>query len=229
MSGAGRAVVVMAKAPRPGSVKTRLAPLLGHEGCAALAVVLLRHAVGTGLSCMPGATFVAVDPPDATSEVAATLPGHVRCFAQSGRHLGERMSRALDHVRAAGHRPVVVIGTDVPLLRTTHLEDTFTLLGSGRDVVFGPARDGGYTLVGLAGDHQGVFAIEPAVWSGPEVLAASLAVATGAGLSIGLIEPLPDLDSPADAEAHLRRADLPDEIRSALTTTLTPPAAAPAP
>lgn len=225
---ATRAVVVMAKAPRPGAVMTRLAPLLGDDGCAALAEVLLRHAITTALACEPGRTFVAVDPPGAIGEVAASLPGKVQFVGQSGRDLGERMADAVAYVLAAGHRPVVVIGTDVPLLRPAHLEEAFTQMASGCDVVFGPALDGGYTLVGLVGDGHRVFGIDPTSWGGPGVLAESLEAAADAGLSVGLLEPLRDLDNPADAEALLRRADLPAAVRTALIAAYPMPVA-PAP
>lgn len=206
----------MAKAPRPGTVKTRLAPLLGHHGCAALQAVLLRQAAVTSLACVPEGSFVAIDPPEALCDLADELPVGIGIFAQAGSHLGERMAAAAAHVLAAGHRPLVVIGTDVPLLRPSHIEAAFARLESGCDVVFGPALDGGYTLVGLAGDHRGVFDIDPSRWGGPHVLADSLAASEDAGLAAGVLGPLRDLDTAEDAAALLGCAGLPADVRHAL-------------
>lgn len=209
------AVVVMSKAPRPGSVKTRLAPVLGHGGCAALQAVLLRQALASARAAAPDRTFLAVDPPDAVADLASELH-QVHVFAQSGAHLGERMESAADHVLARGHRPVLLIGTDVPLLRPADLADAFNRLQTDCDVVFGPALDGGFYLVGVRDRACGAFGIDPAMWGGPEVLSASLSMARGSGLRTGLLRPLGDLDTAADARALLDDQDLPIEVRQAL-------------
>ena len=182
---ASPAVVVMPKAPRAGAVKTRLVPQLGPTGCAELQMVLLHQAVVTALAGSPGSVVVAVDPPAAVPEVAAGLPAGLEGIAQEGADLGERMAAAAGHAFAAGRRPVVVIGTDVPLLRPGHLLGALDLLGSGDDVVFGPALDGGYYLVALSLPSRAVFALDPAWWGGPSVLEASRAAALAAGLTTG--------------------------------------------
>lgn len=212
----------MAKAPRPGTVKTRLAPLLGHQSCAALQAALLRQAAVTSLSCAPQGCFVAVDPPDALCEVADELPAEISVFAQAGRNLGERMAAAAAHVFAEGHRPVVIIGTDVPLLRPSHIDAAFARLESGCDVIFAPALDGGYTLVGIAGEHREVFDIDASRWGGPHVLADSLAASEDAGFAVGVLGSLRDLDTPEDAAALLGCAELPTEVRHALVGSRSP-------
>ncbi|MGH2926989.1 MAG: TIGR04282 family arsenosugar biosynthesis glycosyltransferase [Solirubrobacteraceae bacterium] len=214
----GRTVLVMAKAPRSGSVKTRLAPMLGHARCAALQAVLLGQAVATAEACRAAHTVVAVDPPEVIAEIAAELPPTCELLTQSDGDLGERMAAASSGVLAATAGPLVVIGTDLPLLRTSHLEDAFGALETGCDVVFGPALDGGYYLVGLRGEHREVFDIAPASWGGPDVLSASLAAAGTARLRVGLLEVQRDLDTARDAIALLSSPELPAAIREALTT-----------
>jgi rSAM/selenodomain-associated transferase 2/rSAM/selenodomain-associated transferase 1 len=216
------AVLVMAKAPEAGRVKTRLAPLLGDEGCARLQAVLLERAVALARSVVAsGSTFLAMDQHGAgggTVGVAAPwLPPQVHTFPQAGEHLGEKLANAVEAVLRTGHRPVVVIGTDVPLLAPSHLQEAFSLLSSGTDVVFGPAYDGGYYLIGVAKAAPEIFGIPPELWGSPSVLEASLRRAEESGLATGLLAPLPDLDRPGDATAHLADPGLPEEVREVLT------------
>jgi len=216
MMAGGPAVLVMAKAPRAGHVKTRLEPLLGGTSCAELQWVLLRRAVELAWRVAPASTFVAFDPPDLREGVAEIVGRKIVCFPQVGAHLGERLTSATEAVLARGHRPLIAIGTDVPLLGEAQLLRSLELLGSCCDVVFGPACDGGYYLVGLARPLPVVFGILPELWGGPLVLEASLECARCAGLPIGLLEPLRDLDTPEDAVALLAEPDLPADVRAVL-------------
>jgi rSAM/selenodomain-associated transferase 1 len=210
------AILVMAKTPRRGRVKTRLAPLLGQEGCAHLQSVLLQQTVEIALAVAPQATYIAVDPPDAEGEVAVLVPPAVCLLAQEGAHLGERLAAATEAVLSRGHDRLVVVGTDAPLLREEQLRQTIALLGDDHDVVFGPAFDGGYYLVSLSRALSEVFDIDPALWGGPDVLAASLCRAEELGLRVGLLAPMSDLDTPADAAALLSEPDLPEAVRKIL-------------
>lgn len=213
---ASPAVLVMAKAPRPGSVKTRLAGRLGHDGCARLQVVLVRRTVDLACSVAPGATFVAFYPLDAEAETARYVPPDIVLLPQHGADLGERLTAATSRVLAARGGPLVVVGTDIPLLTPSHLLAAFDQLRSGRDAVFGPALDGGYYLVGLTRARPVLFDVDPASWGGPTVLDDSLARARAANLSVGLLEPLRDLDTPEDAEVLLRDPRLAAEVRQVL-------------
>jgi rSAM/selenodomain-associated transferase 2/rSAM/selenodomain-associated transferase 1 len=210
------AVLIMAKAPRPGAVKTRLQPMLGPDGCAALAGQLIRHAVSVATAAGKMAVFLAVGPPDALDEIASLIPAGVRLLRQRGADLGERLANAASDVFEAGHRPVIVIGTDAPALTPGQLARAFRELAHGRDVVFGPARDGGYYLVGLNRPAPELFALDPGLWGGNQVLTASLTAARQARLDAGLLPALADLDTPADAEALLADPLLPAAIADAL-------------
>ena len=222
------AVLIMAKAPRPGAVKTRLHPLLGPGGCAALAGQLTRNAAGVAAAAMaaaarPGpdgagvaAVFVAVDPPDGMAGVGRLVPPGTRLLAQRGANLGERLAAAAGEVFAAGHRPVVVIGTDAPTLTPDGVIAAFRELAGGRGAVFGPALDGGYYLVGINEPVPDLFALDPALWGGAGVLAASLGAARRAGLRTALLPALRDLDTPGAARALLADPALPARIAGAL-------------
>ena len=212
-----RAVLVMAKAPRPGLVKTRLAPMLGDDRCAALQTTLITLAATVATSVAPGATFVAFDPPDAENEVAVLVPAGVELVPQRGRHLGERMAGAVADVYAAYRGPLVVVGTDIPLLEPGHLRGAFAAIASGDDVVLGPAHDGGYYLAGMSRPEPSLFAIAPELWGGPDVLAATVARVEADGLRCHLLEELRDLDTSEDAVALAAETSLPSALRPLLS------------
>lgn len=210
------AVLVMAKAPRPGMAKTRLAPLLGHSRCASLQELLIRRTCELACSVAPAAAFVAFHPADALTELAGHVPPEATLFPQKGAHLGERLMDATRHVLGPESRPLVVIGTDIPLLSTSHLHAAIGALESGTDVVLGPAEDGGYYLVGLPRARPTLFGLEQSLWGGPSVLDETVKRAQAAGLSVRLLDPLRDLDTPADAEALLADPELPADVRRLL-------------
>jgi rSAM/selenodomain-associated transferase 1 len=205
------AVLVMAKAPSAGAVKTRLAPLLGAAGCARLQRVLIRHTVAVAGQVAPGAVWVAVDPPAERAVVAGLAP-ETHLLGQTAGDLGERLAAASAAVLNRRMGPLLVIGTDIPTLTADLLTRAADLLETGRDVVFGPALDGGYYLVGLARPCPELFSLPPETWGGPDVLAESRTAAEAAGLSVGLLPELRDLDTPPDAAALLIDPALPDEI-----------------
>ena len=212
----GAAVLVMAKAPRAGLVKTRLAPMLGHDGCACLQAALITLAATTATAIAPGATFVAFDPSDAGRELAGLLPAGFALVPQRGRHLGERMAGAVTYVYAAQRGPLVVVGTDIPLLEPRQLHDAFAALAGGDDVVLGPAHDGGYYLAGMTRPVPSLFDIDPELWGGPDVLAATVARVVADGLRCHLLEELRDLDTPEDAVALAAEPSLPQALRPLL-------------
>lgn len=210
-------VLVMAKAPVPGLVKTRLEPLLGPHGCAALQVELLRTVVATALAGgFP--TLVATTPQDALDDVGRLLPAHVAVLAQSGGDLGQRMRAAVLEMAAGSADPargVLVVGTDVPTLTP----ETFRCAAAGltdHDVVLGPALDGGYYLVGLRAPQPEVFDLPPSLWGGPQVLSATLQRCTAAGLTVRQLPPHRDLDTPADAAALGVDPRVPEPVRRLL-------------
>lgn len=208
-------VVVMAKAPTPGAVKTRLQPLLGAAGCARLQVVLIQQVVAVARALAPGQTWVAVDPPAGMEAVAALAPGAgVLCQARGD--LGQRMAAAAKEVHARGPGPVLVVGTDIPTLSPEILTTAAAMLDADHDVVFGPAVDGGYYLVGMTRPRPELFALPPELWGGPGVLAASLDAAARTRLRVGMLPELSDLDTPADAAALLADPASPRDIAALL-------------
>lgn len=207
-------VLVMAKAPLPGHVKTRLSPPFSPEQCALLQERLIARTAAWAVDVAPGAVRVAFDPPRAREQMERILPADVELVEQEAGDLGARLAAAVAGVGEAGF-PLLVVGVDTRLTRA-HAERALAELADGADAVFGPALDGGYYLAALRRAEPRVFALPAGTWGGPDVLARSLGAARAAGLSTALIDAERDLDTPEDA-AHMRDdPEIGDVVRAAL-------------
>jgi glycosyltransferase A (GT-A) superfamily protein (DUF2064 family) len=125
-------------------------------------------------------------------------PRPERVVGQGGGDLGARMRRAIG---GCPRGPVVLVGADIPLLAAAHIAHAFRLLGSC-DLVFGPAEDGGFWLVGARRRPRSPAIFGPVRWSTRHALADALANLPGS-TTIGWVERLADVD---DANAHQRLA-----------------------
>ncbi|HLL18880.1 MAG TPA: TIGR04282 family arsenosugar biosynthesis glycosyltransferase [Rubrivivax sp.] len=197
---AGTALIIFAKAPVAGQVKTRLMPALGPEGAARLAAGLLEHTVANGMA----AGFETVElctAPDATHgafvELADQYAG-LQLTVQGDGDLGARMHRALAR-RLADCTRVLLIGTDAPALDAAMLRAAGQALVA-HDAVWIPAHDGGYALVGLSSPQPALFS--DMTWSTPDVMTHTRDRARAAGLRWVELPAVADIDEPADL-AHL--------------------------
>jgi rSAM/selenodomain-associated transferase 1 len=129
----------------------------------------------------------------------------VRLIAQAGEDLGARMALAFADVFAQGYRRVLVIGTDLPTLPGSAFGEALTLLDA-HDLVLGPARDGGYYLIGLRKPAPELFAGIP--WSTDRVLALTQTKAAAAGLKTALLPVRRDVDTLDDLLALIGEAGL---------------------
>jgi rSAM/selenodomain-associated transferase 1 len=193
-----RILTVLAKAPRPGLSKTRLARdgTLTQVQAAEFARAFL---VDTLASCAQAAVErwnVAFSPADARAEFEELAPG-VELELQAEGDLGTRMRAAFEAAFARGGERVVVVGADAPQIGVQRLEAAFAAL-EGADLVLGPARDGGYYLVGLRALRGELF--EGVAWSTPSVRAQTLEAAARLGLRARLLDELDDIDGPEELE-----------------------------
>ena len=188
--------MVFAKAPVAGAAKTRLIPLLGAAGAAALQRRLITQALSVAHATMPDRLELWCTP-DTTHpflQTAAQERGATLC-AQQGDDLGERMAHAFTTtLRTAGY--VICIGTDCPALTVQHLRHAAAALRDGHDAVFVPAEDGGYALIGLARDEPRLF--DGIIWGGAQVMAQTRARLRELGLRWQELETLWDIDRPDD-------------------------------
>jgi rSAM/selenodomain-associated transferase 1 len=195
-------IAIMAKAPRPGRVKTRLSPPLSRAAAAALARAFLRDTVG-GVARIPHARGAIVFAPTAARPLFARLAPGFRLVPQGSGDLGRRMARAFAALLAPGVPAVVLIGSDAPSLPRAVLERALRVLEAPRtDVVLGPSEDGGYYLIGMRAPHPALF--ERIAWSTGSVLQTTLARAERQGLRVRMLRRWWDVDTPADL-ARLRR------------------------
>jgi len=191
-----RCLLVFARAPVQGRVKTRLAAGIGEEAALEVYRALGRRVVDQ-VREGPWRTRILLDTPGEEALVAAWLDGGgVEFGPQAEGDLGERMSRAMEWAWRSGAGPVCLIGTDAPDVDQPLVEEAFTALEEGADVVFGPAEDGGYYLVGLRAPAPGLFRGTP--WSTDRVLSISLDRCREAQLEVILLRTLMDVDTEED-------------------------------
>lgn len=188
------AVLVFVRAPEAGRVKTRLAADIGGGAALRVYVRLAEHALAEARAA--GAEVrVHFTPADAGERVRAWLGPGAAYLPQAEGDLGERMRAAFDAAFAAGFRRVVIIGSDLPGLSAGLLRRAFSLLDAG-EAVLGPARDGGYWLLGLRRPVPEVF--RGIAWSTPEVFEATVKRLREVGIEPALLETLADVDRAAD-------------------------------
>ncbi|MGI8862897.1 MAG: TIGR04282 family arsenosugar biosynthesis glycosyltransferase [Solirubrobacteraceae bacterium] len=213
MSGA---ILIMARAPRAGACKTRLEPLLGADGCAALQTELIRHTAAW--ACASGRrVWMAFDPSDAEAELAPLLPGAVHLFPQLGPSLGERLTNAVDQVGRRHRGPISVFGTDSPTVGGRDVDALELAVAGGWDACLLGAHDGGYAAITLAPPLPDAFALPPELWGGPDVLVHTLDLLRRQGRSAAVLDVVHDLDTPEDAARILRSGSCPHSVRLLLS------------
>ena len=194
MSAVATRIVIFAKAPVPGTVKTRLIPTLGEEGAAQLARRMLRDTVNQAKAAGLGTPELCATPHPDDPAWAESLPGGVRTSDQGPGDRGERLAAAARRVIDDGER-VLLIGTDCPALDSGGLREAAGQL-ERHDAVIYPARDGGYVLLGLARTDASLFS--DIAWSTDSVAATTIARIAALGWSLFVGETLRDIDEPAD-------------------------------
>ena len=202
LSDSDRVLVIMAKAPRPGAVKTRLAPSLSPEAVTAFYCCLLDDTLALARSLEVTGVEVAVMCPESDVDELARLAGTqspgkpANVVAQDGEGLAAGLTSVFAHF-AEGHRTnahqrrIIAFNSDSPHLPRSVLEDAFETLAA-HDVVVGPTHDGGYYLVGAKASHPALFAGDGMGTS--SALERLLARARALELSVGFADAFYDID-----------------------------------
>lgn len=187
-------IVIFAKAPVPGRVKTRLIPALGAAGAARLAAEMLERTLVEAAAAGVGAVELCGDPApdDRVWDRYRELPDLMA--DQGPGDLGERLERAARRVMGEGSR-IILIGTDSPDLDRTHLGAAANSLDRF-DAVIHPTRDGGYALLALSRFDPSLF--RGIAWSTDEVALATVSRIKALGWSLRVGASLRDIDEPAD-------------------------------
>lgn len=196
-------LIVFAKAPLPGDVKTRLIPFLSPQEACELYQCFVKDIIRSMRQVKEAFLQVAYQPHAKAPDPSWVSPGLVH-FRQEGQSLGERLFRAFSAAFQDHAKRVVIIGSDSPTLPPGSVRQAFRALRDC-DVVLGPAPDGGYYLVGMSRLCPGLF--DQVVWSGEEVFEKTLANVRAGGYSLKTLPPHPDIDTPEDLEAVWRFRD----------------------
>ena len=197
-------LIIFAKEPRPGQVKTRLSPPLSPEAAAQLYHCFIQDILDEMARVPELRLAVAFSPPTARGFFRRLAPPGTNLFPQEGADLGERMARAFARGFAAGFGPILLRGSDVPDLPAAAVAEAQAVLTAGQaQVVLGPATDGGYHLVGLTEPQPALF--QGPVWSSSTVLTDTLRLARQLGLRVHLLPPWPDIDTGENLLTFLHR------------------------
>ncbi len=189
-------IIVFAKTPEPGKVKTRLIPTLGEVGANQLHQQLTRHVLQTasGAELCPVELWCA---PDSGHEFFRQCQDafSVSLHRQQGENLGQRMGHALATALQQSQQ-VLIIGADCPALTVQDLHEALSVLASGQDAVVSPAEDGGYVLLGLSRFDPALFTgID---WGTAEVMAQQRARLKALGWRWRELAQRWDVDRPED-------------------------------
>ncbi|HET6381772.1 MAG TPA: TIGR04282 family arsenosugar biosynthesis glycosyltransferase [Armatimonadota bacterium] len=219
-----RGVMIFCRVPGVEPGKTRLAEALGPESAAAIYAACLLDTLEAAARSLADRVALCFSPGNAGESLCRWLTAQswsgspsrldgdreygrgVDCRPQQPGDLGERMTAAFGAAFEAGWDEAVIVGSDIPGLNPALIDRAFLAL-QDRDVVFGPALDGGFYLVGAAPTTR-LNPLAPLfrdiVWSAPDTLPQVLRRAGSEGRPTGLLEAWPDLDAAADIPLILR-------------------------
>jgi rSAM/selenodomain-associated transferase 1 len=206
-------LVVYGREPVPGAVKTRLAADLGEGAAAAVYRVLLDHALEVASSSRSDAVLALAEAPSA--EFAATLP--LPWELQAAGDLGERLADTFRRHFSSGRTRVAIVGSDCAELEASLLDDALARLRS-RPIVLGPARDGGYWLIGQEAPGQDLFS--GISFSSVATLTETRRRIEALGLEWSELVELSDVDTSRDLRQALTTGRLKGSVRRRLVGAL---------
>ncbi|OPX90786.1 MAG: 2-phospho-L-lactate guanylyltransferase [Pelotomaculum sp. PtaB.Bin104] len=188
------ALAIMSRTPSTEG-KSRLGGVLSPAQREALQWAFLKDTLDKARLLKEFKCYLAITPPCQINCVAQAVGLSVEVIPQPDGDLGQRMLGVAQELFIGGHSPVILIGTDVPSLPPAFLLKALALLEYG-DLVFGPAFDGGYYLIGMRRFESRIF--ENIDWGTASVLEETVNICRKYGLAYSLLEPLADIDQPRD-------------------------------
>jgi hypothetical protein len=201
-------VILFVRFPEKGRVKTRLAASVGDETAVRLYENFVLDAIDT-LSGCPRPFIISFHPPSSAGRVASWLGDH-RYMPQRGADLGERMKNAFLSVFETGVSKALLMGSDVPDLPPSVIEEAFSALG-GNGAVLGPALDGGYYLIGFNKNAFVPGAFEGIAWGAPSVFRDTMRALEG--VRVHVLPRWRDVDTVEDLDALFLRRKNRHEVR----------------
>jgi len=205
-------LIVFARYPEPGTTKTRLIPLLGANGAADLQRKMTENAVSQmeSFSASPQIA-VEIHYEGGDEDLMKNWLGHDFVYRpQAGEDIGVRMHRSFEEAFKQGSDSAVIIGTDIPGISSAVIQNAFDALKQN-SMVLGPAKDGGYYLIGLKRDissHVIPDLFSGIKWGTGTVLNETIRIARDSGLCFSLLKVLEDVDRPEDLPIWERALNL---------------------
>src|SRR5690606_25256092 len=206
-------ILVFAKLPAPGSVKTRLTPNLHATQAAAVHEAFLQHFISRLVELHPAELIVCYDPPTAGDAMRSLLgsPAGVTYMPQSPGDLGQRLATAFDALKGR-HRRMIFLGVDSPDLPADHLRDAARLCQQA-DVVLGPTEDGGYWCLALAGTVDAARLLSGIEWSTGHEAQQTIDNASALHYAVAMADGWDDVDRPDDLQRLMQRLQASAEPR----------------
>ncbi len=190
-------LIIFAKNPIPGKVKTRLSPQIAPPDAAELYKAFIADIAINALQLKCDRVVVAYTPLDAEPSFHGICEQSINYMPQEGRDLGERMKNAFRCAMDEGSTRTVIIGTDSPTLPVSYIQDAFSAL-ERVPITIGPTFDGGYYLIGLSEQNDDIF--DGVEWSTSSVFSQTLTRIKTAKKQFYLLPPWYDVDTPNDLE-----------------------------
>jgi len=205
-------LIIFTRYPEPGTTKTRLIPLLGAEGAADLQRKMTEHTlVQVKRLSTSRELSVEIRYEGGNESLMKNWLGPDFDYRSQGRgDLGLRMKRSFENAFRPGIEAVVIIGTDIPDITDVIIQKAFDALKL-KNVVLGPAKDGGYYLIGLQKDSSSQaipYLFTGINWGAGDVLEKTIKIAKNSGLSFALLDVLKDVDHPEDLMVWERSQNL---------------------
>ncbi len=194
-------LILFAKNPTPGTVKTRLQTRYTPQQAAEVYRAFIQDSLESAQGLSVDRWILAYTPSDAESQIRSIAGPKWDLLPQTGSDLGERMRHAALQSFAQDATRVVILGTDLPSLPPSYVEEALELLREN-EIVLGPTVDGGYYLVGLSNPHESIF--QGINWGTEKVFSQTLELTKR--LSLGLIPVWYDVDTPDDLDFLLAHA-----------------------
>lgn len=190
------ALLIFAKVPQPGRVKTRLTTAYTPEAAAQLYEGMLLDALDQYAALEVTLRLHFPHPTDAVPQ--RFVDARWSLHQQRGDGLGPRMMHAVLDAIAAGHRRVMLIGTDHPTLPSAFIDHGFSLMEAAKQIVIGPSKDGGYYALGMNEAYPQLFA--GMQYSHADVFSQTLERAVATSAEVAVLPPWYDVDTPAEVE-----------------------------
>ena len=197
------ALILFARDPILGKVKTRLSPFLEEDVILKLYTCFLQDSLDNIRQAKNVDRFVGVAPSNESGFFTGMLGSDIRMFVQEGENLGDKMRGAIQGRFTEGYERVVIIGSDSPSLPASYINKA---MSSDKDMVLGPSTDGGYYLIGMRGKVVEVF--KDVTWGTETVLQETCEHLVQNGASLDLLPVWYDVDTPEDLKFFKTHLDL---------------------